>query len=178
MSRGDAFRAQASNVAAFRDAYVGLISISTVVSDPLYFTHRFRRPKKGKESEFLQLFTEVARLSGRACIGPVGVVNEIANWKQSLDDVEVLSAKDVLETCESILGILDEDAKRLDARDRALAGRVAQFVGFPARVRAIVAEDHPGLGRAAFGVGIAGQILVGVAVAVLTAGVIKFVASF
>jgi hypothetical protein len=177
MKRSEAFRAQARNIAAFRDAYMRLISLSAVVSDPVFFTHRAREPKKGMEGEFYPQFADVARLAGKACVGPISVVDEIANWQQSLKDVEILSARDVVETCESMLGILDERATVLDQRDRTLAGKVALFVGFPARVRAIVVEDHPGLSRAAFGVGIAGQVLVGVIVAILAAGIFALVAS-
>lgn len=177
MKRSEAFRAQARNIAAFRDAYMRLISLSTIVSDPVFFTHRLRQPKKGLEAEFYPLFADVARLAGRACVGPIGVVDEVANWEQSLRDVERLSARHVVESCESMLGILEERATVLDQRDRTLAGKVALFVGFPARVRAIVAEDHPGLRKTAFGVGIAAQVLVGVVVAVSTAGIIAVVAS-
>lgn len=57
---------------------------------------------------------------------------------------------------------------------RTLAGRLARFVGFPARVRAIAMEQHPGMGKAAFVAGIFGQLVVtvvgGLILAGLTAG--------
>jgi hypothetical protein len=177
MKRSEEFRNQARNIAAFRDAYQRLIVLSDVVSDAVFFTHRLRQPKKGREAEFYQLFTDVARLSGRACVGPIGVVDEIANWKQSLKDVEVLSAGDVVETCESVIGIAEEHASVLEKQDRTVAGKLAVFIGFPYRVRAIVATGHPRLQKAAFGAGVMGQIVVGVIATFLAAGAVALVAA-
>lgn len=177
MTRADEFRNQARNVATFRDAYVRLISLSRVVSDSTFYSHRMRVPKEGHESEYYSLFSHVARLAGAASVGPGGVVREVANWKQSLDDVEALSASDVVESCEGVLGILEERAKALDHRDKTIEGKLALFIGFPSRVGAIVAEDHPRLQKTAVGVGIIGQVVVGIVATLLTAGLIALVAA-
>ena len=58
-----------------------------------------------------------------------------------------------------------------------LAGRVAAFVGFPARVRAAVALEHPELGKFAFGAGVLGQVLAGVLVGLIVAAVVAGVSA-
>lgn len=175
MKRSEELRTQAKHVASFRDAYMQLLSLSRIVHDEIYFTHRLRVPKEGMDGDYYRHFRQVARNAGQAVVGPAGAIREIANWKQSFEDVEVLSAKDVLESCESMTGMLEEQARVFEKRDRSFAGRLAAFVGFPSRVQAIVAQDHPQLQRAAFGVGITGQVLVGVLVTVLGAGALALV---
>ncbi|GGO72432.1 hypothetical protein [Nocardioides deserti] len=177
MKRSEELRTQAQHVVSFRDGYMQLIGLSRIVHDEVFYSHRLRVPKQGHEAEYFKLMATVARAAGHAQVGPGGVLHGIANWKQSLDDIEALSAADVIETCESVIGMLEGQATVLERRDRTLAGRVAAFVGFPSRVRAIAAQDYPGLQKAAFGVGIAGQVLVGVMVAVLAAGVIAVIAA-
>jgi hypothetical protein len=85
----------------------------------------------------------------------------------------------VLNACDLTIGALEEKARRAEAVDRTFVGRLAAFASVPARVRSIVAEDHPGLGKLAFSVGVFGQIIIGIVSGlILTAGTVGVTAAW
>lgn len=131
-------------------------------------------------------FPKVSRAAGKASVaagehsrlisitqfGQRTTFDPIANWQHSIEDPQQLPAKMVLDCCEGIIGALEAKAQEAAAVEGTLVGRIAAFVGFPARVRAAVAAEHPGMAKAAFGVGVMGQVVIGVLVTVLGAGAV------
>jgi hypothetical protein len=176
-------------VAEFRDLYMELVDHMEVGARPGTITMTQLHPKTGEEGAVSDLFPRVSRAAGKAStaagdqsrriavtqFGQTRVFDPIPAWQHSLDDPQTLPVKMVLDCCEAIIGSLEAKASDAAAIEGTLAGRVAAFVGFPARVRAAVAVEHPELGKFAYGAGVAGQVvagvLAGVIVAALVAGV-------
>lgn len=100
--------------------------------------------------------------------GRVVRYDPIANWNAEIDPfVDQLSV--AIETAHQIRGILESKAERARREERSAVGRVARFVGFPARVRKHLADRgfSAALQRAGFVTSIAGQIAIGVIASVV-----------
>lgn len=189
MGASTQLRARAMRVANFRDLYVELIGHMQLGPRPGTMTMSQLHPKPGAEAIVSDLFSRVARAAGAAStsagdqsrrisvtqFGQTQVLDPIAAWQASLDDPQTLPSKLVLDCCEAIIGSLESKASDAAAIEETLAGRVAAFVGFPARVRAAVATEYPELGRVAFGAGVASQVLAGVLIGVIVAALVAAV---
>lgn len=174
---------RAHDVADFRDAYLALMQVMHISQDEYMGSDRLR-PRPGREDEAMRLMPKVSRAAGKATIaagdqtrilsvtqfGQTTQFDPISNWQRSIDMPDHLPAKTVLDCCEAIIGGLEAKANEASAVEGTLVGRIASFVGFPARVRAAVAIEHPGMAKAAFGVGVVGQVVIGVVIVVLGAG--------
>lgn len=182
---------RAQLVAEFRDLYMELVGHMQVGARPGTLTMTELQPKAGRDAAVASLFPRVARAAGKAStaagdqsrqisvtqFGQTRIFDPIPAWQHSLDDPQTLPVKMLLDCCEAIIGSLEAKAAEAAAMEGTLAGRVASFVGFPARVRAAVAVEHPGLGKFAFGAGIAGQVLAGVVAGVIVAALVAGVSA-
>ena len=171
MRESGRLRQRAHVVAEFRDVYMELVGLMELGAKPGTMTMTEMQPKAGSERAVSELFPRVARAAGAASVaagdqsrrisvtqfGQTRVFDPIPAWQHSLDEPQTLPVKMVLDCCEAIIGSLEAEAKEATAVEGTLAGRVAAFVGFPARVRAAVALEHPELGRLAFGAGVVGN---------------------
>lgn len=186
MKSSQRIRLRARDVAEFRDAYLEFMETMGIGARPGTMTMSQMHPKPGREADAAQRFPRVSRAAGKAEIaageharlisitqfGQRTTFDPIANWQQSIDNPEQLPSNMVVNCCEGIIGALEAKADEAAAVEGTLVGRIAAFVGFPARVRAAVAVEHPGMAKAAFGVGVAGQLAIGILVTVLGAGAV------
>lgn len=164
----------ASAVAAFRDHYTELISLMEVGRKPGTMTMTQMLAKPGHEQAASALMPKVARAAGKASVaahgtskgiaitqfGQTRTVDPIEGWQYSIDMPDHLPARVVLDCCEGIIGGLEAKAVEAEQVEGTLAGKIASFVGFPARVRSAVELEHPSMGKVAFGVGVLGQIVI------------------
>jgi hypothetical protein len=189
MKRSERYRQMAQDVAAFRDAYQAVMTHMEPVREYLS-SEIFRYDvKEGQKEEAARSSRKAAQLAGKAKyaesqsglslnppVSKTGVtLDAIGAWDHSLRDARAMPPDHLINMYDLLIGALEDKAERAAAADNTWAGRLAAFVGFPARVRSIVAEDHPGFGKAALAAGVFAQITVGVVVTLLgaaaTAGV-------
>jgi hypothetical protein len=165
VSRSDTYRQMAEDVKAFRDAYRTLLTHMRPVREHL--TNRIFKfaPKAGEEAAAAEASGEISRKAGKAkraqqlsgvrrayVVPEIGIrLDPFGTWDHSLKDVDAMSPQDVLNTCDLVIGALGEKADRAAAVDRTFVGRLAAFASIRARIRSIVAEDHPGLGKCGTG---------------------------
>ncbi|MEV0153175.1 hypothetical protein AB0H57_05455 [Micromonospora sp. NPDC050686] len=191
MKRSERYKQMAQDVARFRDAYQSVLTHMEPVQEYMTGSLMAFRPKKTEKAEAAQASQEASQLAGRAkraqvrsgisrtfVVPKIGVpIDPITGWDHSLRDVRAMPPQQVVNTCDLIVGALEEKAERADATDRTLVGKLAAMAALPARVRSIVAEDHPGLGKVGFATGVVAQIVVTVVGGLILAGATAGVAA-
>ena len=191
VSRSETYQQMAEDAKAFRDAYRTLLSHLTEADRYLTGGLASYRPKPGKEAAAAEASAEVSQLAGKAIraqrmsevrrtyvVPNIGIpLDPFSSWDHSLKDVGAMSPQDVVNTCALVIGALEEKAQRAAAVDRTFVGRLAAFVSIPARIRAVVAEDHPGLGKLAFSTGVVAQIFIAIVSTLITAAITAGVAA-
>ncbi|MFI7594004.1 hypothetical protein [Micromonospora sp. NPDC049359] len=184
MKRSEQYRQMAQDVANFRDAYKSVLVHMQPVRENMMNAVVAYQPKAGASGAVADASQKTSQLAGRAkraqlqsgisrtfVVPSVGIpIDPITAWDHSLRDVEAMPPGQVVNTCNLVIGALEEKADRADKTDRTLVGRLALLAALPARVRTIVAEDHPSLGRIGFATGIFAQIVVAVASGLILAG--------
>ncbi|RKN48231.1 hypothetical protein [Micromonospora endolithica] len=181
----------AQDVANFRDAYQSVLSHMEPVREYMSNSIMAFRPKETEKAKAATASQRTSQLAGRAkraqlqsgisrtfVVPNVGMpIDPITAWDHSLRDVEAMPPQQVVNTCDLIIGALEEKAERADATDRTLVGKLAAMAALPARVRSIVVEDHPGLGKVGFATGVVAQIVVTVVGGLILAGATAGVAA-
>ena len=185
MKKSEEYRIRAKAVEAFRDDLETLIGLMKETRVSLATTEM--RVIEGKEVEQKAQYRKVGESAGRATQAAKGFekmlmveipgrarsqLQVIQSWQYALDAPWMISPDYLLAEVSAIAGQLHAKAEALDRRERSLIGRLALFVGLPARVRATVMEDYPSLGKAGFGAGVGVQIIVTTVATALAAAIV------
>ncbi|SCL56478.1 hypothetical protein [Micromonospora chersina] len=191
MKRSEHYRRMAQDIASFRDAYQSVLTHMEPVREYMTGSLMAFRPKETEKAEAATASQKTSQLAGRAkraqiqsgisrtfVVPNVGMpIDPITSWDHSLRDVEAMPPQQVVNTCDLIIGALQEKAERAEATDPTFVGRLAAMAALPARVRSIVAEDHPGLSKIGFATGVFAQIVVTVVGGLILAGATAGVAA-
>ncbi|TYC05678.1 hypothetical protein FXF53_04490 [Micromonospora sp. WP24] len=191
MKRSEHYRRMAQDVARFRDAFQSVLTHMEPVREYMTGSLMAFRPKAAEKAEAAAASQKASQLAGRAkraqmqsgisrtfVVPKVEVpIDPITRWDHSLRDARVMPPQQVVNTCDLIIGALEEKAERAEAIDRTFVGRLATTAALPARVRSIVEEDHPGLGKVGFAAGVFGQIVVTVVGGLILVGATAGVAT-
>lgn len=173
MKKSVELRRRAATVAEFLDAYKALTA--AMEEQPTGVATSVMRPLLGKEREVQELDRAASRLAGKAVVAAKGYAEVLTldvpgrrmpalpmpqAWRYSLDQPWLVEPDYVIAMLEQLVGRIEGDADARADLERSLAGRLAGFVGFPAEVRSIVAQDNPAFRKAGFVAGVVAQVLV------------------
>lgn len=167
MKRSVRLRSQREAVEQFRQDLKALIETAQQESAGLGVF--YWRPRSGLEQEYAARKEQVARSAGVAADAadvaglmlhlqpppvtgaPAVRINAIRTWFTALDPPNDLTIDDVIDYSDQVIGTLNGREQEARAVEKSLAGRVAQFVGFPNEVRKAVQMSHGSAHTAAVG---------------------------
>jgi hypothetical protein len=177
-------RLRAQAVETFRDNFEVLVALMEPKATGFVMTEMV--PRSSKEVEYKRQYRRVADAAGHAAEAAKGyegtivvdvptrgrtTIQVIQSWQYALDSPWLVDPEFLAAEISGVAARLHAKSDALARSERTIAGKAARFVSFPSRVRAIVAEDHPSLGKAAYRTGVAVQIMVGALGGIIASGV-------
>ena len=128
-----------------------------------------RAHQAAETANFYQRYTAPPMVGGSSF-----TYDPISNWDALIDPTADALAE-AIDAAYQIRGILQAKAQDAERAERSWVGRVAGVVGFPSRVRQLLADrgKSAALQRAGFWASVAAQLVVGIAATVIAALIVN-----
>jgi len=176
------FGADVTNLIEFRDAFIDMINATQVVSprfiqqrvpnvDPTTWNGVRHRVAVAAGPARLAYNRHGDQLSLRQFGTVTNGISPVANWEMALSAPESLPPESVVSMVETAAGLAFSRQKQAAGNEKGVVGLVAAFMRWPSNLREAVGPGSTQR-RAATVVGIAGQVLTGVIVAGIVAGIV------